>query len=611
MRWEQLRSERGEGQETEEMDSSSGGEGSYGGREGPRVVTVREVSFAPNVRSEVSSRSDEPELISIPVTPQGSTPPSQASPRIFSPGILTPSGAQTPRGLALGAMGAMGASIPGSSKAPSSLPTPSLPTPKTPWTPGLRSPRFLGTPLATPMRRAFVNMKQYLEDIGHFTTLNPRDAWLPVTESRNGNVFYAAFHTLNASIGFQSLFLPVAFMYLGWTWGSLALTVAFVWQMYTTHLLVMMHESVPGKRLNRFIEIAQEAFGPKRGLLIVIPPLIQLSAGYCVALTILGGSALQLFYSTVCTECFYTKVLTVMEWYLVFTCLCWVVALLPNLNSISYVSLVGSIMAVAYCTLLWAISVDAGRPLPISYDAVRRKSDLATAFTIFVALGNVVFAFRGHNLIPEIQATMPSSLKNPAHVPMWRGVRIAFVTVAICLFPIAIAGYWAYGDKMLPSGILFSLYHYHVMGASRVLIGMTFLMVALHAVTTYQIYAMQQFDFFEMLQTMRSNRPVPWWLRLLFRSGFVFFNFFAAVALPFISSLAGFLGGISSIPISFAFPCFMWLWIKKPSVRSFDWYLNWTLGIFGICLSLCVSVSGIWSIVDTGLRLNFFRPGET
>ncbi|KAL3686119.1 hypothetical protein R1sor_004141 [Riccia sorocarpa] len=596
------------------MDMSSGGEGNYVSRGDPfRVVTVREVSFARNMRSELSSRSDEPELISIPVTPPGSTPPSQASPRIFSPGILTPGGYHAPRSLVPLTVIKPLSSLPSSkplSSIPSSLPTPSIHTPKTPWTPHLRSPESLIV-VTTPMRRAFQKTRQYLEDIGHFTTLNPRDAWLPVTESRNGNIFYAAFHTFNASVGFQALFLPSAFMYLGWIWGSVALAVAFFWQIYSTHLLIMMHESIPGKRLNRYIEIAQEAFGQRRGLFLVVPPLMQLSAGYCVALTILGGSALELFYSTVCTDCYYIDVLTVTEWFLVFTCLCWVVSLLPNLNSVSYVSLVGSVMALAYCTLLWAISVGAGRPLPVSYDIVQRKSDLATTLTIFTALGNVFFAFRGQNLIPEIQATMPSSLKHPAHVPMWRGARIAFVSVACCLFPIALVGYWAYGDKMLPSGILFAVYHYHVTEGSRVLIALTILMVALHAVSTYQIFAMQQFDFFEMMHSMRCNRPVPWWLKVVFRSIFVFFNFFLAVAMPFLHSVAGFLGGISSIPISFVFPCFMWLWIKKPTVRSFEWFLNWTLGTLGVCLSVCISISGIWSIIDTGLRLNFFHPGTT
>ncbi|CAH9103410.1 unnamed protein product [Cuscuta epithymum] len=32
----------------------------------------------------------------------------------------------------------------------------------------------------------------------------------------NGNAHYAAFHNLNASVGFQALLLPVAFSFLGW-----------------------------------------------------------------------------------------------------------------------------------------------------------------------------------------------------------------------------------------------------------------------------------------------------------------------------------------------------------------------------------------------------------
>jgi len=45
---------------------------------------------------------------------------------------------------------------------------------------------------------------------------HPKDAWLPITESRNGNAFSAAFHVLNSNIGFQALMLPVAFATLGW-----------------------------------------------------------------------------------------------------------------------------------------------------------------------------------------------------------------------------------------------------------------------------------------------------------------------------------------------------------------------------------------------------------
>lgn len=65
---------------------------------------------------------------------------------------------------------------------------------------GFRTPR-----LGSPIRRAL-----------HATRLDPRDAWLPLTESRNGNAYYAAFHTLCSGIGIQALVLPVALTILGW-----------------------------------------------------------------------------------------------------------------------------------------------------------------------------------------------------------------------------------------------------------------------------------------------------------------------------------------------------------------------------------------------------------
>jgi len=82
-------------------------------------------------------------------------------------------------------------------------PNPKNKTPRTPrmsFTP----PRFI-TPLGTPVRNAL-----------RLTKLDPQDAWLPITESRNGNKYYAAFHTLCSGIGIQALVLPVAFTILGW-----------------------------------------------------------------------------------------------------------------------------------------------------------------------------------------------------------------------------------------------------------------------------------------------------------------------------------------------------------------------------------------------------------
>lgn len=88
------------------------------------------------------------------------------------------------------------------------LHTPDHPVAAARKTPVIKSrnltPRFI-TPLGSPLRKAL-----------KLTKLDPHDAWLPITESRNGNAYYAAFHTLCSGIGIQALVLPVAFTILGW-----------------------------------------------------------------------------------------------------------------------------------------------------------------------------------------------------------------------------------------------------------------------------------------------------------------------------------------------------------------------------------------------------------
>lgn len=127
--------------------------------------------------------------------------------------------------------------------------------PKTPKSPSISN---IMMPLSSPMKKA---MQSYLEEIGHLTKLNPQDSWLPITESRNGNAYYAAFHTLSSGIGFQALLLPLAFTTLGWVWGIISLSSAFIWQLYTSWLLIQLHESVPGTRYSRYLVLSMAAFG--------------------------------------------------------------------------------------------------------------------------------------------------------------------------------------------------------------------------------------------------------------------------------------------------------------------------------------------------------------
>lgn len=442
------------------------------------------------------------------------------------------------------------------------------------------------------------------------TKLDPQDAWLPITESRNGNAIYAAFHTLCSGIGIQALVLPVAFTILGWTWGVICLTLGFIWQLYTLFLLVQLHESTEtGVRYSRYITLCVAAFGEKAAKLIAMFPYMYLSAGTCVLLISIAGSTCKIFFEIVCgPETCTAKPLTMVEWYLVFTCAAVILSQLPNLNSIAGVSLIGAITSVGYITLIWIVSVVKHDVHGVSYDPVRYGSEIKNVFSVLNALGIIAFAFRGHNLTLEIQATMPSSEKHPSRVPMWKGVRSAYVLIAMCLYPLAIGGYWAYGD-LIPQngGMLTALYTFHGRDTSRLILGITSLFVIINALSSFQIYGMPMFDDMESKYTMKKKQPCPPWLRAILRAFCGFLCFFFAVAFPFVASFAGLIGGIA-LPLTFAYPCFIWIIIKKPKVYGPMWWLNWGLGVLGMTLSVLMIAAGIYVVIANGVEFSFFKP---
>ncbi|KAI4375672.1 hypothetical protein MLD38_013517 [Melastoma candidum] len=107
--------------------------------------------------------------------------------------------------------------------------------------------------------------------------------------------------------------------------------------------------------------------------------------------------------------------------------------------------------------------------------------------------------------------------------------------------------------------------------------------------------------------TMRLKKPLTWWMRAISRAMFGYGVFFVAVALPFLSSMAGLVGGIA-LPVTFAYPCFMWLKMKRPKAYSPMWWINWVLGVLGMGLSGLLVAAGLYVVIDTGIKVSFFKP---
>jgi len=135
-------------------------------------------------------------------------------------------------------------------------------------------------------------------------------------------------------------------------------------------------------------------------------------------------------------------------------------------------------------------------------------------FGAFNALGTVAFAYAGHNVVLEIQATIPSTKEKPSKVPMWKGVVVAYLVVAICYFPVAIIGYWAYGNQVGDNIITY-------VARPEWLVAVANLMVVVHVIGSYQIYAMPVFDMLESVLVKRLRMTPSRKLRIITRSTYV------------------------------------------------------------------------------------------
>lgn len=133
----------------------------------------------------------------------------------------------------------------------------------------------------------------------------------------------------------------------------------------------------------------------------------------------------------------------------------------------------------SYSIIAWTASVHKGVQEDVQYSN-KATTTIGSVFNFFNALGTVAFAYAGHNVVLEIQATIPSSPEKPSKVPMWRGVVVAYIVVALCYFPVAIVGYWIFGNEV-KDNILISL------EKPAWLIAMANLFVVLHVIGSYQV----------------------------------------------------------------------------------------------------------------------------
>ncbi|MED6220015.1 Lysine histidine transporter 2 [Stylosanthes scabra] len=421
------------------------------------------------------------------------------------------------------------------------------------------------------------------------------DDWLPVTASRNAKWWYSAFHNLTAMVGAGVLSLPYAMSKMGWGPGTVALVLSWIITLFTLWQMVEMHEMVPGERFDRYHELGQYAFGEKLGLYIVVPQQLLVEVGTCIVYMVTGGKSLQKVYGTICPTC---KEIKTSYWIMIFASVNFVLCQCPSFNSISFVSLAAAIMSIVYSTIAWAASLKKGVQQNVDY-GYKAKSTADGVFNFMSALGDVAFAYAGHNVVLEIQATMPSTEDVPSKKPMWRGVILAYTGVAFCYFPVAFIGYYIYGNSV-EDNILITLEH------PSWLIAAANIFVIVHIIGGYQVFSMPVFDMMETLLVKQFKLPPCFTLRLVARTIFVAFTMAVAICVPFFGSLLGFLGGFAFAPTSYFLPCIIWLKVYKPKRFSLSWIVNWTCIVIGVLLMTVAPIGALRNIIISIEDYKFF-----
>ncbi|CAA3005477.1 lysine histidine transporter 1-like [Olea europaea subsp. europaea] len=421
------------------------------------------------------------------------------------------------------------------------------------------------------------------------------DAWLPITSSRNAKWWYSAFHNVTAMVGAGVLSLPFAMSELGWGPGVTVMIISWIVTFYTLWQMVEMHEMVPGKRFDRYHELGQHAFGEKLGLWIVVPQQLVVEVGVDIVYMVTGGKSLKKFHDLVCADC---KKIRLTYFIMIFSSAHFVLSHLPNFNSISGVSLAAAVMSLSYSTIAWGASVDKGVQKDVQY-GYKATTTAGTVFNFFSALGDVAFAYAGHNVVLEIQSTIPSTPEKPSKVPMWRGVIVAYVVVALCYFPVALIGYWMFGNKV-DDNILITL------EKPIWLIAMANMFVVVHVIGSYQIYAMPVFDMIETVLYKKLKFRPSWYVRFVSRNIYVGFTMFVAISFPFFGGLLGFFGGFAFAPTTYFLPCIMWLAIYKPRKFSLSWWTNWICIILGILLMIVAPIGALRQIILQAKDYDFY-----
>jgi amino acid permease len=222
---------------------------------------------------------------------------------------------------------------------------------------------------------------------------------------------------------------------------------------------------------------------------------------------------------------------------------------------------------------------------------------------IFNALTSILFAYGGHNVALEIQATLPVDQKHPSTVPpMMKGVNVTFIVTGLAYFAVSIMGFWAFGTSVADNVLLT-----FARGPNSWVVAMADMMVVVHVASAYQVYTQPVFQLVENSIRRRTGRervsPV---LATSIRLFYVVVVTVVGIVIPFFGSLMGLVGAIAITPTTFLLPPLLWLLYKRPAKWGIEWSVNWFLVVVTGIIGVLGTIGAIYGIVAASSTYKIF-----
>lgn len=333
--------------------------------------------------------------------------------------------------------------------------------------------------------------------------------------------------------------------------------------------------------------------------------------GIPIAYSIVGGESIQKLVDLLAPPGSPATRAGLSAWIVLFSAAQLVVVQIRSFHHMAWVSAAGALASLFYVAVAASNSVVEGvRGGAPAYTGTASYAPPpvpgGSPWSRFTAIANAIatmaFAWGGHNIACEIQATLPMP---PSSVrPMMRSVHATFWLAAACYGAVAVAGFWAYGSAVTPNVLLGMGKAPGAGAAMKAVIAAANAAVVVHVLAGYQVYLFPLVDMSEGLALKHRILPtLPF--RLVTRSAIVVFIGFVACAIPFFSAILGILGAISVTPTTFMMPCVLWLHLG-PGGRGAGWWRTraaladwtWWAAVIALTLSTLVMVLGTIGAVD-------------